>query len=308
MELLTAILVLCSGRHFVAMVTANKNCKINTKRHEIVCYDVLRDAIFDGVHPLSIYRSITIHEGNIGSFGTKDWSALSHATYIDVSNTGLEQLPGAADGFGNFPCLSRLEITDNLVEVIPRGAFPNITRSAGLVCPDGNNNNNSNNNNKNGNSYNRGNNYNNNGSSNMINSTASKPPNILVLSNLKVLGLEGNQLTSLPRDLVTGFQELDHLLLSGNPLPCSKDLMYLQHKFQIPYVDCFPLQTVTKKALPFGELTKLSQVAASTPRTKEFGKSTKNESLSTVAAASFISKAKLTDAVLGVIVLCRLQL
>ncbi|GFS13492.1 leucine-rich repeat-containing protein 15-like [Elysia marginata] len=132
MKLQTTVLVLWVGAHFTASVTSGETCKVRGNSERILCDRVSRDTLFNGVHPLTPYKIISIKNSNIDPVGTKKWAALSHAVQIDIEWTDMKELPAA--GFGNFPCLWWLRITNSLIEVIPRGAFPNTIDATDSHC------------------------------------------------------------------------------------------------------------------------------------------------------------------------------
>ncbi|GFR60852.1 leucine-rich repeat-containing protein 70 [Elysia marginata] len=132
MKLLTAVLVLWVGAHFTASVTSSETCTTGRETHYIECDNVSRESIFNGTHPLTQYDHFLIENSDIDPLGTKEWSALSHAVEIDIEETDLKDLP--AVGFKNFPCLRSLIITNSLIEVIPRGTFPNTIDATDSHC------------------------------------------------------------------------------------------------------------------------------------------------------------------------------
>ncbi|GFR60850.1 leucine-rich repeat-containing protein 15-like [Elysia marginata] len=134
MKLLTTVLVLWVGAQFTASVTSGETCGIDRENHytRIECHRVSRETIFNGVHPLTAYKIISIKNSTIDPLGPEEWSALSHAVNIYIEDTDLKDLP--AVGFKNFPCLKWLIIINNLIEVIPRGAFTNTIDATDSHC------------------------------------------------------------------------------------------------------------------------------------------------------------------------------
>ncbi|GFS07967.1 leucine-rich repeats and immunoglobulin-like domains protein 2 [Elysia marginata] len=123
MKLQTTVLVLCVGAHFTATVSSGETCEV---RGNSVYDHASRDTIFNGIHPLTDFSSITIRDSKIDPLCPEEWTDLSHAAEIYIGETDLKELPAA--GFGNFLCLKSLHITDSLIEVITRKAFPVVTK------------------------------------------------------------------------------------------------------------------------------------------------------------------------------------
>ncbi|GFS06455.1 leucine-rich repeat-containing G-protein coupled receptor 4 [Elysia marginata] len=131
MKLPITVLVLWAGSSVIVWVTSEKTCEpygVNS----LQCRNVSRDTILQSLHSLTNGVVFAIKESHIDPFGTKEWSALSQSVEIFIEKTDLRELPAA--GFGNFPCLVWLEITNSPIEVIPRQAFPNTVDSTGSHC------------------------------------------------------------------------------------------------------------------------------------------------------------------------------
>ncbi|XP_022086573.1 slit homolog 2 protein-like isoform X2 [Acanthaster planci] len=148
------------------------------------------------------------------------------ATEIYLDSNQLVTIP---DGMTNLKSLHTLDLSTNLITMLPENAFANMTKLSTLIL-----------------SYNR---------------IACIPPGTFTgLRSLRILSLQGNDLSTLPNGVFSDLHSLSHIALGNNPLYCDCNLQWLSEWVK---ADGFKEPGIAKCADPYDLRGKLILTAPS---------------------------------------------